>query len=59
MAWIESVFNALPTVWALVALVVIIGLGVVLLRGLLRLAMRAVFFGLIGVVVLGALYYLF
>jgi len=59
MTWIQSIFDSIPTAWAIPALVAFIGLSVLFLRGLIRLAMRAFFIGLIGLVVLGAIYFLF
>ena len=58
MSWIQSLFDSLPTVWAILALVAFIGVAVVILRGLIRFALRAFFIGLIGVAVLGVVYYL-
>jgi hypothetical protein len=57
MDWIQSFFESLPTYWAVLALVAAIGLSVLFLRGLIRLAVRAFVIGVIGLVVLGAVYY--
>ena len=59
MDWIQSTFESLPTYWALLALAAVIGLSVLFLRGLIRLAVRAFVIGVIGLVVLGAVYYFF
>jgi ABC-type uncharacterized transport system permease subunit len=59
MIWIQSLFDSIPTAWAIIALVAFIGLSVLFLRGLIRLAMRAFFIGLIGLAVLGVVYFLF
>jgi hypothetical protein len=58
MDWIQSYFETIPTFWAVLALVAAIGLSVLFLRGLIRLAFRALLIGLIGLVVLGVVYYL-
>jgi hypothetical protein len=58
MVWIQTFFDTLPTHWAIAALIAFIGLSVVFLRWLIRLAMRAFLIGLVGVILLGALYYL-
>lgn len=58
MALIESLFNNLPSQWAILALIAGIGISVVVLRGLIRFAMRAFVIGLVGVILLGAVYYL-
>lgn len=39
-------------------LIAVIGLSVVFMRWLIRLAMRAFLIGLVGVILLGAIYYL-
>jgi hypothetical protein len=59
MTGIESLFNTLPGHWAIIALIAGIGLSVVFLRGLIRLLVRAFIIGIIGVILLGAVYYLF
>lgn len=58
MAWIETFLNNISTPWAILALVAFIGLAVVILRGFVRLAMRAFLIGLVGLIVLGAVYFL-
>lgn len=58
MAWAETLFNSLSSQWAILALIAGIGISVVVLRGVIRFAMRAFVFGLVGVILLGALYYL-
>lgn len=58
MSWIQSFFDSLPTLWAVLSLVGIIGVGVVILRGLIRFAWRTFMFGAVGLALLGALYYL-
>jgi hypothetical protein len=59
MELIQSFFESLPTYWALLALAAVIGISVLFLRGLIRLAVRAFIIGLIGLAALGAVYYLF
>lgn len=58
MVWIQSVFDNLPTQWAVMGLIAVIGLSVVFMRWLIRLAMRAFVIGVVGVILLGAIYYL-
>ncbi len=58
MSWIQSLFDSLPTTWALLALIGIIGVGVVVLRGLIRFAWRTFMFGAVGLALLVALYYI-
>lgn len=58
MVWIQSIFDILPTQWAIMGLIAVIGLSVVFMRWLIRLAMRAFLIGLAGVILLGAIYYL-
>jgi ABC-type proline/glycine betaine transport system permease subunit len=58
MSWIQSLFDSLPTTWALLVLIGAIGVGVVILRGLIRFAWRTFMFGAFGLALLGALYYL-
>lgn len=57
MTWIENLFGNLPSTWALLVLIAGIGLSVLFVRGLIRLALRAFFIGLIGLAVLGVVYY--
>lgn len=59
MQWIETLLNSIPTPWALLVLVAVIGLSVLILRGLIRLALRAFLIGLVGLLVLGAFYFFF
>lgn len=58
MVWIQSLFETLPTHWVVLGLIGVIGLSVVFLRWMIRLALRAFLIGLVGVIVIGALYYL-
>lgn len=58
MTGIESIFNTLPGHWAIIALIAGIGLSVIFLRGLIRLLVRALIIGVVGVILLGAMYYL-
>ena len=58
MNWIEAFFNTVPTFWAIIALIAVIGLSVLFLRGLIRLAMRAFLIGAFGLVIIGAIYFL-
>ncbi len=59
MIWIQTLFDSIPTAWAIVALVAFIGIAVIFLRGLIRFALRAFFIGLIGLVLLGVVYFVF
>lgn len=58
MDWFQNIFNSLSTPAALIVLIVLIGGSVVLLRALIRLAMRTFLIGVVGLALLGALYYL-
>lgn len=58
MTWIQNLFSNLPAPYALLGLILTIGLTVVAIRAVIRLAMRAFIFGLVGVILLGALYYI-
>jgi hypothetical protein len=57
MTWIEAFFNNVPTLWAVLALIIAIGLTVVFLRGIIRLAVRAFLIGAFGLIVIGAIYF--
>lgn len=57
MSWIQSLISSVPSHYALLGLILIIGVAVVALRALIRLAMRAFVFGLLGVILLGAFYF--
>lgn len=57
MTLIENFFNTLSTPWAIFALIAVIGLSVLLLRGIIRLAVRAFIIGAFGLLIIGALYY--
>ena len=59
MIWIQNLFDSIPTPWAIVAIVAFIGLSVIFLRGLIRIALKAFFIGLIGLAVLGVVYFFF
>ena len=59
MVEIQSFVNTLPGHWAIIALIAGIGLSVVFLRGIIRLAVRAFVIGIIGVILLGVVYYFF
>ena len=59
MIWIQSLFDSIPTPWAIVALVAFIGIAVIFLRSLIRFALRAFFIGLIGLALLGVVYFVF
>ena len=58
MVWIQSLYEQLPTHWAVLALIGAIGVSVVFIRALIRFALRAFLIGLVGFILLGALYYL-
>lgn len=57
MTLIQGFISNLPAHYALLGLILAIGLSVVVLRAIIRLAMRAFLFGLLGVILLGVLYY--
>jgi hypothetical protein len=59
MVWIQSLVDGLPTQWVIMGLIAVIGLSVVFLRWLIRIAVRAFLIGLVGVILLGAIYYIF
>lgn len=59
MIWIQTLFDSIPTPWAIVALVAFIGIAVIFLRSLIRFALRAFFIGLIGLLLLGVVYFVF
>ncbi len=58
MNWIEAFIDTVPTLWAVIALIAAIGLGVLFLRGIIRLAVRAFIIGAFGLVIIGAVYFL-
>ena len=58
MNWIEAFFNTVPTLWAIIALIAAIGLAVLFLRGIIRLAVRAFLIGAFGLIVISAIYFL-
>ena len=57
MTGFETFLNSLPGHWAIIALIAGIGLSVVFIRGIIRLAFRALLIGTVGVILLGAVYY--
>ncbi|MEX1248710.1 MAG: hypothetical protein WEA61_09540 [Anaerolineales bacterium] len=56
MSGIETLFNSLPGHWVVLGLITAIGLSVIFVRGLIRLFVRAFIIGVIGVILLGAVY---
>lgn len=58
MSFLQTLISNMPAHYALLALIVIIGLSVVILRGIIKLAMRAFVFGLVGVILLGVIFYI-
>lgn len=56
MSAIESLINTLPGQWAIIALIAGIGLAVVFLRGLIRIAVRIFLIGAVGFILLAAVY---
>jgi len=56
MAGIEQLFVSLPWHWVVLGLITAIGLSVVFIRGLVRLALRVFVVGAIGVILLGIVY---
>lgn len=58
MSLLQNLFSGMPAPYALLALILVIGLSVVVLRAIIKLAMRAVFFGVVGVILLGVIYYI-
>jgi hypothetical protein len=57
MTLIENFFNTVSPLWALISLIATIGLSVLFLRGIIRLAVRAFVIGAFGLIIIGALYY--
>lgn len=58
MSGIESLFNTLPGHWAIITLIAGIGLSVIFLRGLIRILARAFLIGIVGFILLAAVYYI-
>ncbi|MCL5428284.1 MAG: hypothetical protein M1347_00585 [Chloroflexi bacterium] len=58
MSALDTFLNTLPGQWAIIALIAGIGLSVVFLRGLIRLAVRALLIGTVGFILLAAVYYI-
>lgn len=58
MSWIQSLISSVPSHYALLGIILAIGLTVVVLRAVIKLAMRAFMFGLLGVILLGAFYFI-
>ena len=56
---IENLINSLPGQWAIIALIAGIGLAVVFLRGLIKIAVRIFLIGTIGFILLAAVYLIF
>ncbi|HKY79402.1 MAG TPA: hypothetical protein VJ182_05365 [Anaerolineales bacterium] len=56
MAGIEQLFSSLPWHWVILGLITAVGLSVVFIRGLIRLAVRVFIVGAIGVILLGIVY---
>lgn len=57
MSWIQSLISSVPPHYALLGIILAIGLSVVVMRAIIRLAMRAFVFGIVGVILLGAFYF--
>ncbi len=57
MSGLESLLNSLPGHWAIIALIAGIGLSVIFLRGLIRIVVRAFLIGIVGFILLAAVYY--
>jgi hypothetical protein len=58
MSAIETLINTLPGQWAIIALIAGIGLAVVFLRGLIRVAVRIFLIGAVGFILLAAVYFI-
>lgn len=58
MSFLQNLISSMPAHYALLALILFIGLSVVILRAIIKLAMRAFVFGLVGVILLGVIYYI-
>ena len=58
MDWFQNLFSNLSTPAAALALIIVIGGSVIFLRALIRLALRTLVIGTVGLVVLGVLYFL-
>jgi hypothetical protein len=57
MSWIQSLISSVPPHYALLGIILAIGLAVVAMRAIIRLALRAFVFGILGVILLGAFYF--
>jgi hypothetical protein len=57
MSWIQSLISSVPPHYALLGIILAIGLAVVAMRAIIKLAMRAFVFGILGVILLGAFYF--
>lgn len=56
MESITNLFSSLPLHWAVIGLIMAIGLSFIFVRGLIRLFVRAFIIGVIGVILLGIVY---
>lgn len=57
MSGIEELINTLPGHWTIIALIAGIGIAVIFLRGLVRFIVRAFLIGVVGFILLAAVYY--
>jgi hypothetical protein len=58
MFGLETLFNTLPGHWVILGLITAIGLAVVFVRGLVRLLVRVLIIGSVGVILLGVVYFI-
>ncbi len=58
MSTLEVLINTLPGQWAIIALIAGIGLAVVFLRSLIRIAFRVLIIGTVGFILLAAVYFI-
>ncbi len=57
MFGLENYLNAIPPFWMVVGIILAIGLSVIFIRGLIHLLIRAFMIGVVGLILLGAVYF--
>ncbi len=58
MSALDTFLNTLPGHWAIIALIAGIGLSVVFLRSLIRIAVRVLVIGTVGFILLTVVYFI-
>ncbi|MCW5876719.1 MAG: hypothetical protein KIS85_07520 [Anaerolineales bacterium] len=53
---LDTLVNSLPGHWLVLGVITAIGLSIIFIRGVIRLAIRAFVVGLVGFILLGAAY---